>query len=50
MVHQTSKLPREQWDEYLNWLYDFEFNKLGLPAPDLYEMLKSAGAVTEDRT
>ena len=26
------------------------FNVVGLPAPDLYEMLKSAGAVTEDRT
>ncbi len=35
MVHQTSKLPNNEWDEYLEWLYDFEFNKMQLPAPDL---------------
>ena len=22
-VHQLSKLPREQWDEFLAWLYDY---------------------------
>ena len=34
-VHQCSKLPKEQWEDFLNWLYDFEYNKLGLPRPDL---------------
>ncbi len=34
-VHQLSKMPREHWDEFLDWLWDFEFIKLGLPAPDL---------------
>ena len=34
-VHQTSKLPAEQQEEYLHWLYDFEYEKLGLPRPDL---------------
>lgn len=34
-VHQLSKLPREEWDEFLKWLWDFEFGKLGLPMPDL---------------
>ena len=33
-VHQISKLPEEQWDSFLDWLYDFEFTKLGLPCPD----------------
>ena len=33
-VHQLSKLPREEWEGFLNWLWDFEFGKLGLPAPD----------------
>ncbi len=32
---QCSKLPKEQWDEYLEWLYDFEFNKIGIPKPDV---------------
>ncbi len=33
-VHQCSKLPKEQWEDFLNWLFDFEYNKLGIPAPD----------------
>ena len=33
-VHQLSKLPKEQWDDFLAWLWDFEFEKLSLPAPD----------------
>ena len=32
--HQTSKLPRDQWEAYLDWLEDFEYGKLGLPRPD----------------
>ncbi len=34
-VHQTSKEPEEKQQEFLGWLYDFEYNKLGLPRPDL---------------
>ena len=34
-VHQLSKLPRDQADEFLRWLYDFEFVRLGLPKPDI---------------
>ncbi|MBO4366225.1 MAG: thymidylate kinase [Clostridia bacterium] len=34
-VHQLSKLPLSEADGFLDWLYDFEFGKLGLPRPDL---------------
>lgn len=34
-VHQLSKLPQSEWESFLAWLWDFEFNKLGLPEPDL---------------
>ena len=34
-VHQASKEPAEKQPEFLKWLYDFEYDKLGLPAPDL---------------
>lgn len=34
-VHQLSKLPEGEWEGFLAWLWDFEFSKLGLPAPDL---------------
>ena len=33
-VHQASKLPPEKRTVFLNWLFDFEYNKLGIPAPD----------------
>jgi len=34
-VHQASKEPEENQGEYLRWLYEFEYDKLGLPRPDL---------------
>lgn len=33
-VHQNSKLPENEWKGFLDWLYDFEYNKMGIPAPD----------------
>ena len=33
-VHQTSKLEQSCWDKFLDWLYDFEYNKIGIPKPD----------------
>lgn len=34
-VHQTSKEPEENRADFLKWLYDFEYDRLGLPRPDL---------------
>lgn len=34
-VHQMEKLPRGEWDAFLDWLFDFEYVKLGLPTPSL---------------
>ena len=33
--HQMIKQPRENWDAYIEWLEDFEYNKIGIPKPDL---------------
>lgn len=33
--YQMPKLAREEWDKYLTWSYDYEYNKLGLPKPDM---------------
>ena len=33
MVHQMSKLPRDKWDSFAGWLWDYEFSLLGLPEP-----------------
>lgn len=36
MVHQASKISDyKKWEEYLNWLCDFEFKMFELPEPDL---------------
>lgn len=32
-VHQTPKLPPEQREQFLDWLFDFEYRLLGLPRP-----------------
>lgn len=34
-VHQCSKLPENEWADFLDWLYDFEYNKIAIPKPDL---------------
>ena len=34
-IHQCCKLPREQWDEYLDWLAEFEYDRMGIPSPDM---------------
>lgn len=33
-IYQMCKLPEAAWEEYLHWLDDFEYDKLGLPRPD----------------
>ena len=40
MVHQAVKLiDRAERESFLAWLWDYEFNKLGLPVPDLVVFL-----------
>ena len=34
-VHQTSKEPAEKQGEFLKWLYELEYDRLGLPKPNL---------------
>lgn len=34
-VHQASKMPPEERGEFLHWLYEFEYDRLALPRPDL---------------
>lgn len=39
-IHQCAKLPREEWDVYLTWLFEFEYEKMGIPKPDIVFYLK----------
>ena len=34
-MHQASKLPPAEREEFLRWLFDLEYRRLGLPEPDL---------------
>ena len=34
-VHQASKMEGQEQKDFLKWLYEFEYDKLGLPCPDL---------------
>ena len=34
-VHQCCKLPEQEWDEYLDWLFSLEYRRIRLPEPDL---------------
>lgn len=33
-IHQMGKLPRERWAAYLDWLEEYEYERLQLPRPD----------------
>ncbi len=46
-VHQASKEPEDKREDFLNWLYDFEYDKLGLPRPDLVIYLDVPTGFTE---
>ena len=46
-VHQASKESPENQGAFLKWLYEFEYDKLGLPRPDLTIYLDVPTAFTE---
>lgn len=33
-AHQMTKLDESEWDAYLEWLFEFEYGKIGVPEPD----------------
>lgn len=33
-IYQMTKLPKAEWDAYLAWVDDYEYDKLELPRPD----------------
>ena len=46
-VHQASKEPVEHQSAFLAWLYEFEYDRLGLPKPDLVIYLDVPTEYTE---
>ena len=46
-IHQCSKLKRDEWDAYLNWLFCFEYQMLGIPAPSAVIYLRVDPTVSQ---
>lgn len=46
-VHQCSKLPETEWEGFLDWLFHFEYDLLGIPAPDRVFYLQTAPGVNQ---
>lgn len=47
IIHQCSKLPREEWPGFVRWLEDTEYGRLGIPAPDLVVFLDVEAEVSQ---
>lgn len=46
-IHQCSKLQEEQWDAFLEWLFHFEYELMGIPSPDAVVYLKVDTGVSQ---
>lgn len=47
-VHQAAKLPAGEREVYLEWLFDLEYRRLGLPEPDMVIYLDLPSEVSEE--
>ncbi len=46
-IHQMVKLPESEWDRFLEWLSDYEYNKLELPKPNQVIFLNMSRKVAD---
>lgn len=46
-IHQCAKLPESEWDGFLDWLFDYEYNLLGIPVPESVVYLRVAPEVSQ---
>lgn len=46
-VHQCAKLPENEWEAYLDWLFHFEYEKMKIPAPGKVIYLDMEPAVSQ---
>ena len=45
--HQMSKVPDDERDSYIDWLFDLEYKRLGVPEPDMVMFLDVAPSVSQ---
>lgn len=46
-IHQMVKLPKSEWDGFLEWSSDYEYNKLDLPKPNKVIFLNMSRKVAD---
>lgn len=47
-VYQLTKIPENERGEYLDWLFDLEYNRMGLPKPDMVIFLDMPVEVSQE--
>lgn len=48
IIHQMAKIAPGERDSYIDWLFDFEYNRLGIPAPDRVLFLDVDPAISQE--
>lgn len=46
-IHQMTKLDKSEWDGFLSWLDDYEYEKLAIPRPDKVVFLDMSRSVAD---
>ena len=47
-IHQCAKLPGKLWDDYLDWLFEYEYRLLGIPSPNLVIYLRVDPKISQE--
>ena len=47
-IYQLTKVPEEERNDFLEWLFDIEYNKMGLPKPDMVLLLDMPVEVSQE--
>ena len=47
IIHQMAKVAESERDSYIDWLFDFEYKRLELPAPDMVIFLDVDPAISQ---
>jgi len=48
-LHQGAKIPPEQREEFFDWLYEYEFDLIGLPRPDTVIYFNTEASLSLER-
>lgn len=47
IIHQMAKVEESERDSYIEWLFDYEYERLGIPAPDMVIFLDVDPAISQ---